>query len=913
MLDAESTQTEIINVDRRESNGSAEAQHDFHPGDRIGPYEILERIGRGGMGVVYKARVAAITSLPRHKLVALKMLRISDIHSINYRRFRREAGYLLALNHPGIVKLYSLEEHDGFPYLVMELVQGNNLDDLMPSPAVASEQPEAHICDVLIQALEALHTAHLAGILHRDLKPGNLMISPQGRVMILDFGMAQRPDDDSRLTASGSVLGTPAYMSPEQARGAHDEIDQRSDIYSLGAVLYELSTGYQPFSAENSVALLRAILEEPLTPPSTYRPAISRDLETVILRAMAKDPRDRYANAEEMAVDLRRIRGGQRIRSRRPRKLLILARKLHYHRKPLAIAGLVAFALLTGLTIVGRHALDELAKKRRLEQRHQEMQERLQAEWITDWDHSGRVLDSPRVTAEINAGFDDELLILTPLDLANHPLRISSDIRIKLQVFLIAEDPELHVYFSNRRLGEGYGLRLRPTTDDTGRLLLELTRHRQVARQDRTEPVVARSQIIAIPADGSFELTLKRDDNRIVVSIDGRSRLDFEDLFPLSSPVFNGVYLALKPDTVRLEDLLIERHRRPELVNRIELADTAYFDGNYERARQLYQDFLRDFPYSDQAPSARYRIARCLFAQADYANALEKFRTLAAEGTNSRYHLPAVFQAWICALYLNRLQDAERFYESIREQRENKQVMLTAVPEHLLRDLPRTYLRHGDSLAADHPDRAKALYESAVEIARFLQQPDVVLQGKLDIASIHLRHGILPEAERIYREAIDEREHDSSDLLVMLLKLAEVKRLRGDVETARSSYRRVIAQTGRKSDLKHWAYLWLGDLELSANGLGAALDVWQEAPRSNRKPSRIIAHLLDRRQPLPDISEDTYRNDLIYFMAQAERLDGRPDRVFNLLNQCLDESRHYEWPAPLVTRQLREFDTGPPR
>src|ERR1043165_2101689 len=244
---------------------------------QIGPYKILRLIGRGGMGSVYRAQVVVSCEVPIGQDVALKLLRETD--DKERKRFAREAAYLQALRHPGIVRVLDNGEYEGQPYLVMQLVEGRHADDLLISGRPTDQN---HIADITIQALDALHVAHLHGILHRDIKPGNIMISEDDKVKLVDFGLAQYMNAaESHLTATGAVVGTPAYRSPERPSGRREEISRRSDVYSMGACLYELLTGKQPFEADNSVALLRCIIEDPLTPPSAHRKDLARALEPI--------------------------------------------------------------------------------------------------------------------------------------------------------------------------------------------------------------------------------------------------------------------------------------------------------------------------------------------------------------------------------------------------------------------------------------------------------------------------------------------------------------------------------------------------------------------------------------------------------------------------------------------------------
>ena len=276
-------------------------------GSRVGPYEIVGLIGAGGMGEVYRARDPRLG-----RDIALKILspEFAD-DGERLRRFEQEARAAAALNHPNIVTIYSVEEADGCRFLTMELVDGRSLSELIEPGG----WPLDRLLDVAIALADALAAAHAKGITHRDVKPANVMIASDGRVKILDFGLAKLLESSpvgvttlptDSLTGQGRIVGTIAYMSPEQAEGK--PIDHRSDIFSLGVVLYELVTGRRPFVGESSVAILSSILKD--TPPSitALRPTLRPDLGRIVGRAMNKDVERRYQTAKDVRNELEELK-----------------------------------------------------------------------------------------------------------------------------------------------------------------------------------------------------------------------------------------------------------------------------------------------------------------------------------------------------------------------------------------------------------------------------------------------------------------------------------------------------------------------------------------------------------------------------------------------------------------------------
>jgi tRNA A-37 threonylcarbamoyl transferase component Bud32 len=290
------------------SGGVAPGAHVRYFGD----YEILEEIARGGMGVVYKAR-----QLSLNRTVALKMVLAGEWATPEARlRLRAEAEAAANLQHPNIVAIHEVGEYEGQQYFSMDFVAGKNLDQLVRGNPLSAEQGASYVKTIA----EAIHFAHQRGILHRDLKPQNVLIDADDRPRITDFGLAKRVETDSGLTRTGDVLGSPSYMSPEQASSRLEEVGPRSDVYSLGAVLYELLTGRAPFRGATALETLCQVIEVPPVPPRKLNPAVPQDLETICLKCLEKSPANRFSSAQEFADELGRFLCGERILSS-PRRL----------------------------------------------------------------------------------------------------------------------------------------------------------------------------------------------------------------------------------------------------------------------------------------------------------------------------------------------------------------------------------------------------------------------------------------------------------------------------------------------------------------------------------------------------------------------------------------------------------------
>ncbi len=283
--------------------------------DSFGDYELLEEIARGGMGVVYKARQKSL-----NRLVAVKLLLFGPRASAEFiKRFRIEASSAAALQHPNIVAIHEVGVHEGEHFLVMDYVEGRNLAQLAKDQPLSAQRAALYVRKVA----GAIHHAHEKGILHRDLKPSNVLIDANDEPRVTDFGLAKRLDsvshpstDLTQLTLSGHMLGSPGYMPPEQAIGARGKMSRRSDVYSLGAMLYHLLTGRPPFSGGSMAESLYKVQHEDPVSPRLLNPDVSLDLETICLKCLEKEPARRYQTAQELAEELGRLLDDEPIRAR---------------------------------------------------------------------------------------------------------------------------------------------------------------------------------------------------------------------------------------------------------------------------------------------------------------------------------------------------------------------------------------------------------------------------------------------------------------------------------------------------------------------------------------------------------------------------------------------------------------------
>lgn len=318
-------------------------------------YAVEREIGRGAMGVVFEA-----VQLSVGRRVALKTIS-SGHESKHAERFRLEAEAVAQLQHPNIVQLYDYGVADGRPYFSLELVTGSSLDQVLvrerPAPRVAAEWIET--------LARAIHVAHEQGIIHRDLKPANVLISEDGTLKISDFGLAKRLDGDSSETRAGDIVGTPHYMSPEQAAGKIQSIGPATDVYALGVMLYELLTGTRPFTGETILETLQEVRSRDPQSVRIKNPRIHRDLETICMKCLRKDPASRYPSALELAKDLRRFLDGEPVVARPISRIERLARLVKRHPGVTILAALLVLGLFAGSLVVSAFS-HKVAQQERL-------------------------------------------------------------------------------------------------------------------------------------------------------------------------------------------------------------------------------------------------------------------------------------------------------------------------------------------------------------------------------------------------------------------------------------------------------------------------------------------------------------------------------------------------------------------
>ena len=415
-------------------------------------YDIIEEIGRGGDGTVYLA-----TDLKVNRQVALKLL--GNLHLISpstLQRFQAEADAIASLDHPNIIHIFAFGELDSRPFYTMKYIDGGNLSTRLDD----FKSPSA-IAQLIRRIARGIHHAHERGILHRDLKPSNILIDQAGSPYISDFGLSKRPSENLHLTLTGSIMGTPAFMSPEQARGDNALITTATDIFSIGTIFFQLLTGRLPFTGENPPAVLLQVIEKDPDFTSDFRQSHDRDLKTICLKCLHKDPEQRYETALALVHDLERWEKGEPVLARR---ISPTERALRWMRRhPFALVALITLILgLVTSTVLWRHAENERSRADKLalsestarvaaeeNNYYSTLSNALSARKDLDFGRARTLLDSTRPEYR---GFEWNLLKglchgdqLSSTPLASKPVHLSYD-SFHRRILLLTEDRQIHQF-----------------------------------------------------------------------------------------------------------------------------------------------------------------------------------------------------------------------------------------------------------------------------------------------------------------------------------------------------------------------------------------------------------------------------------------------------------------------------------
>lgn len=570
---------------------------------RIGQYEIRAELGRGGTGVVYRAYDPVL-----QRTVALKILQAGPCASERATlRFLREAKAIARLQHPHIVQVLESGEYEGHPYFTMPLLEGGNLEQAIAAGGLTREAGTG----IMIAVASAVSHAHEAGLVHRDLKPANILLDQRQTPCITDFGSAGWAEEISSLSKSGDICGTPVYMAPEQALGERSGVDERADVYGLGATLYHVLTGVPPFPAGSWVAQLYQVINSEPVSPRTVDPSIPRALETVCLKAMAKERDRRYASVDDFRQDLERFRRGEAIQAHPPSWHARWWRRIR--RQPAASLLALLLLILAGIWCgwMWREAGQTAGG----------WQEVFsvdfgQAGLMQDWEpQSGSWKLTGGELAGQGTGFVDlSLKRLFPGD-----LQVEVEARLrpgsgKQEIALYLDHPDIPragYYFG---FGADYA----------------------IASIDRAEVEVALARTDPVEPGRLYRLAMIRQGNRFSLSSGGEELISYQDPFPLDPSLISRIRLGTYDGSVAIRRLRIFQERSPEVVRATAIGDRLVEDGQLALARREYERITRDHPGREIAGEALFKSGLCLLWQGDPAGAGRTFAEVSTTGAAER-------------------------------------------------------------------------------------------------------------------------------------------------------------------------------------------------------------------------------------------------------------------------------------
>ncbi len=611
---------------------------------RFGEYDIIDEIARGGMGVVYLARQRVL-----RRVVALKVLRSGDNASEEERqRLLREAKAAAGLSHPNIVPIHEFSIHQGQPYFTMDYIDGQPLDMLLEKGPLNVRQA----VEIIAAVSRAISYAHSRGIIHRDLKPANIILTSDNRPMITDFGLAVElttgSEHQRRMTMAGSIMGTIPYAPPEQAAGKIDQISERSDVYSMGAVLYEMVTGRPPFNGFTQFELMRRVINHDPVPPRQINPKVHRDVETIIQKCLEKEQRRRYPTAQAFADDCQSFLKGEVIAAR-PATLGYRCRRFITRRPLLNALG----AMVVGLSLavwIGINHFRALAKEKerteqrlevtqaeteRMAQEKEEMERQVRRDWRTEYninfDHYFRF------ESDLDASHRQGLPWLNPENRRvgrNEPVRVRFGIHPPSLAFI---DPDGGGGASGDGAGDetaGRGtarsgdadlglpfvfprdvrvsLRVITPPGDVGELVLALDVDKNYQPHSGTTTavfgspsrpgvfflrggaVIGEDAAFSLKPDAAFELSLERSDDRLRAFIEGALVLDCEDPPPVFNADAGRLALDVRGGSLEFLDLAVDLRgmSRNLAASLIETANSMAARGRSELAYRLYSSVL---------------------------------------------------------------------------------------------------------------------------------------------------------------------------------------------------------------------------------------------------------------------------------------------------------------------------------
>jgi serine/threonine protein kinase/tetratricopeptide (TPR) repeat protein len=715
----------------------------------IGPYRVLKELGEGSMGTVYQAYDDQL-----QRTVALKVLRPSLAKNAGHvERFEREARAAAGRHHPNITPIYDVGCDGDRHFYTMEYVEGKTFRQLLDEKKLTLH----HSLAIIIEVAKALEYAHGQGLVHRNVKPGNIMVNVQGRVLLLDFGLA-RHAADAQLTRTGDFVGTPAYTSPEQAAGKI--VDGKTDIYALGAILYELLTGRPPFTGQTVATILKQVLADEPVPPHVVDRAAPRDLEIICGRAMDKNRARRYSTVREFYEDIIRHLNDEPIQAKPVSVFHRAYRRARKHKELTLSLGVVVLLAIGFGSYYGSRKIVEQSRWRPVftDNFHRPA---LGADWSAFW--GGQWGACPVDTA----------LSAMPWQIKAHKLyghggsptylvcnrEFRGDIRAEIDItvmggqrgaltFVWSGDPDIRR--SNSRVA-GYSFMFGADEMTSNRffktgLQLGHTRER-------------------LPAAGRrYRITLERRGYNLSVRLNDKVLFAVKDYEPLAHDKHNRLMLVLRDGNLLVHRVRVWRAVAPLRAGPMVVADRLYAAGNYREALAAYQDLLAAYPDAGFTDIARYKAGRCNEMQGDPAQAREHYARLVQEQPRSPLAPLALARKGICIYSQGRQTEARMVFE---------QCLRHYPLDPALREISRLFASLGDT-ARDRRD-----YPAAIDCYNRAQHYTVRPDERYNrihlcwyVADCLTRQGEYDRADSVVRQAITQYPEQRYTAAGLLLSMA---------------------------------------------------------------------------------------------------------------------------------------------
>jgi serine/threonine protein kinase/outer membrane protein assembly factor BamD (BamD/ComL family) len=809
---------------------TAQPPRERSAGEQIfGNYEILEEVSRGAMGIVYKAR-----QMNLNRLVALKVLIAGERASEEQiERFYRETQAVARLRHPNIIPIYDMGTEKGRYYFSMEFVEGESLEKKIERGKIGLNSA----LEIIGQVASAIAHAHERGIIHRDIKPANILIDSTGRVQVTDFGLAK--ETGKSATRTGITVGTPHYMSVEQARGESCEVDERSDIYSLGAVLYEMLTGRPPFDGPNAVDIILKVLYEEPIPPRKLNRRIPRDLEVICTKALQKEKSRRYQSAAEFLTDIRRFRASEPITTRPINILQRTYRSIKKH-KQLASAVLVGFAALAAVYFISDwRAKKAFQREKESAQREKETagrekklqetlqsQQKLQEKWRTLFASAFTEESLEKWLAERGnwKAVDGALYCASETEAAitfSEP--IPGNIRVSFDFIL---DAPLSGYF-------GLSLCSAGKEPCSGYRFLFFANRTALQKDDTTKKIISSP----LEANTSYRIVAVRENDVISLRVDDKELLSYQDLIPLTGEAASFFRFILSGAEVRVANLVIEKESIPLQTSPLFVADKLFNDGLYTHAAEGYRTVAESPPDAKTAAEALYKVGLSFVKLDSRSEALSYFKQLIARFPESKYAQAAKLQVGLC--YLN-LKEYDNFRKAVKEY--NLDLSL----QDILREAPLSVVEN---------------YLADVERPRNAQTPEERIPK--------LKEFILVQT------SLPEERRDHEKLSKAYLSLAAILTSGNQHQEAAKTYRELLERYPASVRYAFEAQFQLAKTYCSLNDLASAAVVLQEL--IVKYPPEVVADaLLGKKvkglEDVPPSSADAKTYQLVISFAQERNI-----------------------------------------